>query len=280
MMRKIQVTLIMKWIFKKILTATLYFYKVKTVFFLFFIFVLSFNGFSVHASEECYNVWNFLEYKKKKERHIAGYFPGDVRDAMGQTLFHHSAANGDTGVISNMIGRGIDVHITDYFGNTALHLAAGNGRTETFYELIQKVTNVNAKNHLGYSVLHFASRGGYAELVQALIFFGADVRVRDNQGITSLHWAARNGHPEVVQLLILAGAEVNARDFKGLTPLHLASIKGHKRNAEILMSAGANIKVRVDQSFLRYILDALFDYTSPLALAKDFEMKKFLGSYL
>lgn len=157
-----------------------------------------------------------------------------------------AAAQGDTGVLEDLLRRGADVNQTRGDGMTALHWAAERGDAEITSMLIYAGANLSAGTRIGsYTPLHIASRHGHAEIVAALLAAGANANIAtSNSGVLPLHLAAASPSVEGVRLLLAAGADVNARERTwGQTPLIFAAGANRVDNLRVLLDAGADFSI-------------------------------------
>jgi formylglycine-generating enzyme required for sulfatase activity len=94
-------------------------------------------------------------------------------DAKAQAL-RKAAAEGDTGEVIALVGKGADVNAKGKHGRTALIEAAGGGHIETVRVLLEKGADVNPTDEkYGFSALEFALGKGHGEIAALLKEAGA-----------------------------------------------------------------------------------------------------------
>lgn len=155
-----------------------------------------------------------------------------------------AARDGNTELVTELIGGGASVDVAQGDGMTALHWAADRGHATVVAVLLQAGASVDATTRIGsYSPLHLASRRGHADIVQALLRGGADARARTtNSGVTPLHLAASVvGGGDAVTMLLEAGADPNAQESSsGQTPLMFAAAENRADAIGRLLDAAAD----------------------------------------
>ena len=87
--------------------------------------------------------------------------------------------------------------------------AAWMGRSETVKLLIGKGVNVDVTDGLGWTPLHEAAWMGKTGVIKLLIEKGADINATDKDGNTPLRWAALEGKTEALRLLAEKGAGIS-----------------------------------------------------------------------
>ena len=173
--------------------------------------------------------------------------------------------NGNTELVKQLIGNGIDVNAEDDDTFVPLHYAVNSGQTEIVKMLLEhgadaKKTertgitpfcyavirsaedggtmakfmlengvDINAESEKGFAEIHFlAGIFDDASCVKFLLDNGADVNAHASiNGATALHLAARNSHFEIAKLLLDNGADVNAENKSGMPPFFDAFIVGN-----------------------------------------------------
>jgi ankyrin repeat protein len=119
--------------------------------------------------------------------------------------------------------------------------AAAQGNVGVMTELLDTV-NVNARlEEDGETALHRAASRGHQQAVRLLLDRGAKVDAVDGEGVTPLVLASYRGQTEVVKLLLERGAAVNAREKRnGLSSLSHAVGRGDKDLVRVLLTHGAD----------------------------------------
>jgi hypothetical protein len=133
---------------------------------------------------------------------------GDVnaKDALQDSAFLYSGAEGFNEVLQLTLANGADVNSTNRYGGTALIPASEHGHVETVRILIAAGTEVNHVNNLGWTALQetiLLNDGGpnQQEVVRQLLNAGADPGIRDAEGNTALQNAERLGLRAIAELL-------------------------------------------------------------------------------
>lgn len=85
------------------------------------------------------------------------------------------AAQGKTGVLGDLLGRGYPVDARDNDGNTPLMLAARHGKVKTVAVLLERGANANLINSAGTSALGYASDGGAIEFAERMAMGGSSL---------------------------------------------------------------------------------------------------------
>jgi ankyrin repeat protein len=159
--------------------------------------------------------------------------PGTIADA---------AMRGDRADVLTLIKQGADVNAPQGDGVTALHWAARQGDTELVTALVGAGANARAATRLGaYTPLHLAAERGAAPIVKTLLRAGALVDARTSTGATALMLAAASGDTQTIAALLDKGADVNAReDDRFQTPLIFAAANNRLDAVTLLIARGAD----------------------------------------
>jgi ankyrin repeat protein len=141
----------------------------------------------------------------------------------------HAAAAGDSGWITELIGKGADPNYVRSNGGTPLVWAVmtpTRDRPKAVATLIAHGADPNL--WAGPSApLHYAVRMADEATIVALLDGGAHVNAPvDPRGYTALHYAAQKGMAGKVALLLQRGADPTLRARNGKTPLDLAKEGG------------------------------------------------------
>lgn len=86
-------------------------------------------------------------------------------------------------------------------GSTMLHIAAWNGELDDVQALIESGANVNAVGDEGFTPLHSAAIKGRVEAIKLLLKSGADPRMTNGWGKTPLQIAETGQHGEAAEIL-------------------------------------------------------------------------------
>ncbi len=146
---------------------------------------------------------------------------------------------GDTGTVTALLQRGMDINTVDSSGNSLLTLAAGNGNLALVDLLLAHRPQLGARNKVGDTALLSAALKDNVDIVRSLLKAGADV---DQAGWSGLHYAAFSGSVDISKLLIERGAKVDAVAPNGMTALLLAAKNGHAPMVKLLLESKADPK--------------------------------------
>lgn len=130
----------------------------------------------------------------------------NAKDAIQDSAFLYSGAEGFNEVLQLTLAAGADVASTNRFGGTALIPASEHGHVETVRILLAAGVPVNHVNNLGWTAMQEAillNNGGprQQEVVRLLLEAGGDPNIRDFQGRTALENAERLGFVEIANLI-------------------------------------------------------------------------------
>ena len=214
-------------------------------------------------------VLHLLVEDEKEE--LATYFATrcDVRDVVivgASTLLmasHHRYLE----IVQALLGRGADVHKSNYDGDTALHKASEEGHIEVVRALLEAGAGADVRRVDEYdsTPIYHACDAKHMEIFRALVEAGGDVDTPDSRGYTVLHDASRFWFTEGVRYLLERGADVNmsSTEEDGDTPLTMASYSGKEEVVRALLEAGADVNKRdgLGRSPLYYALEDKTWYT-------------------
>ena len=130
---------------------------------------------------------------------------------------------------------------------TLMTCMAAQGRTGMLRNLLNRGVPIDQRDALGASALHWAALGGHGETVKLLLSRRADVRARNRAQGTSLHWAAKSKNRITTDLLLSHGADANAVNNVGWTPLMMAADTGNAGAARALLDRKADVRVKGSQ---------------------------------
>jgi ankyrin repeat protein len=162
-------------------------------------------------------------------------------------IFIEAIENDNSGVISDMLDKGISADIKDESGIPVLCIAARDGHIEIMELLLKHGANVNIR-YENNSPLMFAVINGSYDGLKLLLDHGADVNAKGANKNTPLIVQAIS-NPENVKLLLEYGADVDIKNKYGATAL-IKACKCRKSNIEIIkliIKAGGTINI-VDAS--------------------------------
>jgi hypothetical protein len=104
------------------------------------------------------------------------------RPLTDQERMLEAAYNGNTAVITSLLGAGVSTSVSDIDGNTPLHLAVRHGCVDTIRALIDAKAYLNAQNRKGKTPLMIAVDLRVLDAVRTLLEAGADTRIEDFPG--------------------------------------------------------------------------------------------------
>lgn len=175
-----------------------------------------------------------------------------------------AVAQGDTGIVQNMLQEGSDIHANN---DEALRSAAAYGHSAIVTLLLDQGADVHANND---KALQWAASNGHRETVLILLGRGADLHAENDH---AFRWAASNGRREVVALLLDHGANIHAEDDQALW---LAAGHGHRETVSLLLDRGADVHAGNDLALLRATLNLERD-TATLLLRYGADPQRAMG---
>jgi len=92
-----------------------------------------------------------------------------------------------------------EIKKVDDTGQTVLHHSAANGDLTGLREYLKYGANVNATDYAGWTPLHEACLSGYDECAEELLLHGASFNTPGPDGDYPLHEASYNGHEKVIK---------------------------------------------------------------------------------
>lgn len=153
--------------------------------------------------------------------------PINQLDKERETALMKASKYGHAHIVSYLLGKGADIHLTNGTNETALNLASQAGSNEIVKMLIAAGSEIEHRGQMGTPII-MAAQEGHTDIIETLIEARADVNQKhtdfDN---TPLHLVLKSVTDQaklkkVVQLLIKAGVEIDAVNDEGETPLTLA----------------------------------------------------------
>ena len=104
-------------------------------------------------------------------------------------------------VVGELIGRGVELDISDCYGWTPLFFAVFNGSILKVQALLSAGANPNSMNKAGETPLHYAALDGCFAIVENLLNLGVPTHVENKDGQTPAALAKDNGHIKIFRLL-------------------------------------------------------------------------------
>ena len=176
------------------------------------------------------------------------------RDDSGGTVLNAAVVAGVPEIVEFLIGKRVDVSVTDNKGQDALMFACTQNNVDIARMLLNSGANPNATSKEGASALFSAAANGQSDFVSALVEHGADVEKRGalvaagtQLSLTPVQIAVLNGQTDVLAVLAKAGANVRSRESNmGYYTIHfavlaIASGKGTTATIRRLVELGARI---------------------------------------
>ena len=161
-----------------------------------------------------------------------------VKDENGQSLVHHVALNGQTGILTRLKSENVafDLEDRNNLGRTPLLCAAEKGHALMVSFLLDEGANIHAVGTDGFGLLHVIAYYGSASVMCNIFHFieslgyQRDERERvinidsshPTDGNTPLGIAAIHGHLAAFETLVGEGASLTKPNNEGWNPLHLA----------------------------------------------------------
>lgn len=180
-----------------------------------------------------------------------------VREPLGLTPLHLSAAHGNASVVKLLLEHGADPNVNKDIGSTPLHLAlALNRSTEVIKELLKAGADVNTANSDGRSPLLIAISKGHEEGFRMLLSGDPDLILKDSRRNTLIHAAVLSQNNDILSTLLQEIKNLQKRQHEqypvgvnesngiGETPLHIAAGKGYGLMARTLVDHGADVNLR------------------------------------
>ena len=194
--------------------------------------------FAIHNEGDLKNVSNFESVPSVSN--IEGSKDRNQSHNVAARQLLHAASDGDLNELKKILGRGVDINLTDYDGRTVLHLAACNNHFEMVkYLVVEKKMNVNCFDRFRMTPLRDALTYRNFEICQILRDNGATIT--DSQIASEVCEAAAAGDLSTLMRLDSTGVDLNVGDYDGRTALHLAASEGNLDIVKFLISRGVRI---------------------------------------
>jgi ankyrin repeat protein/L-ascorbate metabolism protein UlaG (beta-lactamase superfamily) len=161
-----------------------------------------------------------------------------ARDSQNRTPLDYAVLRDRRGVIDAMM-KLVPFDIKGVDGSTLLHAAAAQGNIGMVEDLLARGADPGRPAPDGGTILLSYLRGGLAAKALGEIARGADVHARTAEGRPALHLAVVKGLKDVVAALLDKGADPGAVDGSGVTPLDIAEDWGYRSIVGLLKSKGA-----------------------------------------
>lgn len=132
--------------------------------------------------------------------------------------------NGDTEMVKQLIGNGIDVNTRDEDNISLLHMAVCGCHDEIVKFLIENGADVNAADDGTWCPLHYAVECNQTEIVKMLLKHGADAAKAELiAGMTPFCFAVMNIEDDggtMAKFMLKNGVDINAESEKGFAVIH------------------------------------------------------------
>uniref|UniRef100_A0A1I7UJQ2 Protein kinase domain-containing protein n=1 Tax=Caenorhabditis tropicalis TaxID=1561998 RepID=A0A1I7UJQ2_9PELO len=166
---------------------------------------------------------------------------------------HLAAMIGDSAILTILLNKGADIHITDFVHFTALHCATYFGQESA----VQTLLTASASSNLGGAVndrpLHLAAAKGLTKVTKLLLDAKADPMLADDEGNQALHYAAKSGSLPILNMLIkhIRGQNdrICSRNLYGDTALHLSCYSGRLDIAKAILEYSPTNIVNMENVF-------------------------------
>ncbi|DBA01126.1 TPA: hypothetical protein N0F65_001754 [Lagenidium giganteum] len=163
---------------------------------------------------------------------------------------HEAVAGGFGRVAAFLMDHGANKHAVDAMGVTIWHEAAGNGDVELLELLLRYDVSLHPNGEeqvdkvMARHPFHYAAVEGKAAFVQAMLDRKlVDANMVDADGCTAIYYASANGHADVLTVLLAAGGDPNIASVRR-APLHCAVEWRRLACVQLLLKHGADVNVR------------------------------------
>lgn len=182
------------------------------------------------------------------ERLLAAGSDYRILDDRRQTLLHLAAIKGDARIAGRLLELGLSPDDLDTYNESPLINAARNGNTGVVTVLLGRKAQLSHWNSHKETALTLACAKGYLEIVKALLAAGAPIG--GEEGDRAIAEAVEAKQVAVVRYLLDRGANINARGFFSRPLVSLAAWTHQPELAIELLKRGAdaNLKSGGDQS--------------------------------
>lgn len=204
----------------------------------------------------------------------------------GASPLHVACQHGDAKFVRLLIRHGAQVSAVDDDGDTCMHYIVRHKEDslstieEMVSDLVGRGLDVNLSNNQGLSPLFLACDLEKSEHVECLLKYHADVNTVGSSGKTALMEACGRDNDQIVNTLLKRNADTAAKDNHGLTALEVACLSGFIKNVRALLSKGAKaIVYDVDGKtpLSRAVENGHFDIALELLATEDYHPQKPTG---
>ena len=154
-----------------------------------------------------------------------------------------AARNGDSGMVKQLLNKGLTPLLADIEGRSALFEAALFGHVNVMECLLatKAKDQVSRRDPLSGRVpLHAAAAVGSIEALERILAYSPDINDCGPSYETPLSMATEGGHQEAVRVLLRRGAQVfplHPQLSRKQTPVHSAAEQGYEEILELLLQA-------------------------------------------
>jgi ankyrin repeat protein len=199
------------------------------------------------------------------------------------TKLEHAICEQNLEKVVRIVGKGVDLHVSDNSGRTFLHWAASHGNSPVVGFLIERKLSVDARTNFDFTPLHFANNDETARLLvaagadinatnsaskerwnslgncpvhsavwyerldvlDALLELTGNINCQNLDGTAPIHEAAGFHDADFLASIISRGGDVNVLDAELLSPLHYALENNKNQEIRTLVNAGAIIPTNI-----------------------------------
>lgn len=152
------------------------------------------------------------------------------RDSKNNNYLHIACEKENSGIVTSLISKGVDINAKNDDGNTPLHIAIMRNDSKAVSCILKcgKVVSINERNEKGFTPLHIACdnhsyRSDGMIINQLLSYRGIDVNLQDFKGRSPIIIAQENHNSSIVESLIKDGrTNLNVKDKEGRSLLSLS----------------------------------------------------------
>jgi len=161
------------------------------------------------ALTEKFNIITAKGDIRQVKKHAAYGIDLNTQYTLGRTALYTAAMYNHPGIISFLLSKKADPHISDIYGNTPLGVAVRNGNKGSVKVLIKQGVIPVVSNFPGSLPLHVYAVTGDVKKISETISNGADLNEKNIDGNTPLALAVWAGNNAAVNLLIQKGGSLN-----------------------------------------------------------------------
>jgi ankyrin repeat protein len=172
------------------------------------------------------------------------------KDQEENTLLHYAAETASSDLITDLMGRGLQISDANKAGKTPIMMAAA-GKNLSGVETIISIVEVNGTalqevNSDGQTLLHYAARGGSLEVLKRIYEFNGtnNLKAINSKGQSVLDMAVESQSLPVVEFLLGQGLKPHEPGHQQMATLHRAILCANNEDGfkivEVLVRGGAS----------------------------------------